>query len=126
MVMGVAVALISDGSVVDTYALGLKDAEKGAGVEADTVFQAASLSKPAFAYCVFQLVQEGKLRLDEPLLPYVTERFSEDPAVAELVERLGGGPRPPHRELAYERTRRRDAEVRLGLDTRRGPVSERR
>jgi len=87
-VMGVAVALISDGNVVDTYALGLKDAEKGAGVEADTVFQAASLSKPAFAYCVFQLVQEGKLRLDEPLLPYVTERFSEDPAVAKVTARM--------------------------------------
>src|SRR5438094_379146 len=87
------------------------------------------------ASCLPDLVQRFDERVDVargPLLGegeverLAVERGSpEDPAVAEFFERLRGGPRPPHRELAYERTRRRDAEVRLGLDTRRGPVSER-
>ncbi|HQC95531.1 MAG TPA: serine hydrolase domain-containing protein [Aquabacterium sp.] len=37
----------------------------------DSIFQAASLSKPVFAYAVLKLAQQGKIDLDAPLLQYL-------------------------------------------------------
>ena len=40
-------------------------------VNSDTVFEAASLTKPAFAYVALKLVENGKLELDAPLTKYL-------------------------------------------------------
>jgi CubicO group peptidase (beta-lactamase class C family) len=41
----------------------------------DSVFQAASLSKPVFAYAVLKLAQEGSLSLDAPLVSYLPQGY---------------------------------------------------
>lgn len=41
----------------------------------DSVFQAASLSKPVFAYAVLKLAQEGSLSLDTPLIRYLPQGY---------------------------------------------------
>ena len=41
----------------------------------DSVFQAASLSKPVFAYAVLKLAQEGSLSLDTPLVSYLPQGY---------------------------------------------------
>ena len=41
----------------------------------DSVFEAASLSKPVFAYVVLKLVQQGKLDLDAPVVKYLPQGY---------------------------------------------------
>ena len=44
-------------------------------VHANSVFQAASLSKPVFAYAVLKLVAQGKLALDAPVMQYLPHGY---------------------------------------------------
>jgi CubicO group peptidase (beta-lactamase class C family) len=42
----------------------------------DSVFEAASLSKPVFAYAVLKLAQQGRLNLDAPVLNYLPQGYA--------------------------------------------------
>jgi CubicO group peptidase (beta-lactamase class C family) len=66
-VPGLSLAIVRDGRIELQRAYGVKNAATGAPVDADTVFEAASLSKPVFAYAVLKLVDAGKLDLDAPV-----------------------------------------------------------
>ncbi|MFO0552334.1 MAG: serine hydrolase domain-containing protein [Polyangiaceae bacterium] len=66
------VAVIEDGKVQWAKSYGLR-ARGGAGaVDRDTLFQAASISKPVTAVAVLRLVQAGKLDLDADVNTYLT------------------------------------------------------
>jgi CubicO group peptidase (beta-lactamase class C family) len=82
-VCAVALAVIRDRKV-DTVdaAAGCTPSMKP---QADSVFQAASLSKPVFAYAVLKLVEQGKLALDAPVASYLPQgyRHQHDPLKAE-------------------------------------------
>lgn len=47
-----------------------KDGADKTAVKKDTIFEAASLSKPVFAYIVLKMVERGELNLDTPLYEY--------------------------------------------------------
>jgi CubicO group peptidase (beta-lactamase class C family) len=64
-VPGVSVAFFDHGRIIWTRAYGLADTATNKPVTSDTLFQAASISKPASALAALLLVQEGKLSLDE-------------------------------------------------------------
>jgi CubicO group peptidase (beta-lactamase class C family) len=66
-VPGMSIALIRDGKTIWLHGFGVKDKKTGEPVGTDTVFEAASLSKPVFTYGVLKLVDQGKLDLDTPL-----------------------------------------------------------
>jgi CubicO group peptidase (beta-lactamase class C family) len=63
-VPGVSLAVISGGKVVWARGYGVV-AVNGKPVDAETLFQAASISKPVTALLALRLVDEGKLSLDE-------------------------------------------------------------
>jgi CubicO group peptidase (beta-lactamase class C family) len=44
-------------------------------LSSDSVFQAASLSKPVFAYAVMKLVEQGRLGLDTPVMKYLPQGY---------------------------------------------------
>ena len=74
-VPGMSIALIRDGRVVWSAGFGVSNVNTGKPVTATTIFEAASLSKPVFAYAVLRLVDEGKLNLDTPLNKYLGNNY---------------------------------------------------
>jgi CubicO group peptidase (beta-lactamase class C family) len=64
-VPGVSIALINNGKVEWVRAYGVRDAKTKDPVTPDTLFQAASISKPVSALGAMLLVEQGKLALDE-------------------------------------------------------------
>ncbi|WP_157960436.1 serine hydrolase [Marinimicrobium alkaliphilum] len=63
-VPAVSIAVIRDGEVEWAKAYGLADKEDGVPATTDTLFQAASLSKPIAALAALKLVEDGHLYLD--------------------------------------------------------------
>ncbi|HEX9670554.1 MAG TPA: serine hydrolase [Thermoanaerobaculia bacterium] len=88
-VPGLAIALLRDGRPVWHGAFGVRNADTGDPVTNQTVFEAASLSKPVFAYAVLRLAARGELDLDAPLwttLPY--SRLAHDERARAITARM--------------------------------------
>ena len=64
-VPGVSIAVIKDFKVVATHVYGVADFETGTPVTAETMFQAASISKPVAAMVSLKAVQSGLFSLDQ-------------------------------------------------------------
>jgi CubicO group peptidase (beta-lactamase class C family) len=79
-VPGLSMALTRDGKTYWLHAFGVRDAKTGQALTEDTIFEAASLSKPVFAYGVLKLVDQGKLDLDAPLSKYLPKPYIEGDA----------------------------------------------
>ena len=62
---GVSVAVIKDFKVHWAKGYGIADGSTGRPVQVDTLFQAASISKPVMAMAALRLVQEGRFSLDD-------------------------------------------------------------
>jgi CubicO group peptidase (beta-lactamase class C family) len=88
-VPGLSIAVIRGGKTVWTETFGIRNAETKKSVAADTMFNVGSLSKPVFAYGVLKLVDAGKLKLDEPLAPYLPKEFTiDDPRFNQITARI--------------------------------------
>ncbi len=84
---GLALALVEDGDVSYARSFGVTTALPNAPVAHDTPFQAASLSKPLFAYAVLNLCTEGVLALDTPLSTYWSDPALHDPRLRGITTR---------------------------------------
>jgi len=88
-VPGLQLAFMESGHVTMTSAFGYANTETEAPVTDRTVFEAASLSKPVFAYAVLRMVDRGEWDLDEPLWDILEyDRLSHDERARELTTRL--------------------------------------
>jgi CubicO group peptidase (beta-lactamase class C family) len=79
---GVAVALIVDGKPAYAKGFGFADHAGKVAVTPDTVFVAASLSKPIAAWVAMRLAKQGKIELDRP----VAELLSPWPLAASAFD----------------------------------------
>lgn len=66
-----SIAFINDGKIVYHRALGVSRIDSPQKVDDQSLFEAASLSKPVFAFLVMKMVEKGKLDLDKPLYQYL-------------------------------------------------------
>ena len=88
-VPGLAIAVIRGGKTTWLHGFGMKEVKTGQPVTGETVFEAASLSKPVFAYGVLKLVEQGKLGLDTPLTLYLPKPFvAGDERLAKITARI--------------------------------------
>jgi CubicO group peptidase (beta-lactamase class C family) len=95
---GMAVAVVHDGKIAYAKGFGVKDVRTGAKVDADTVFQLASLSKPVGATVVAHEVTANVVGWDTPVSaklpwfelsdPYVTHTVT----IADLYSHRSGLP----------------------------------
>ena len=77
---GVSLALIKDGKLVYHKTYGYSDLATGAKVDNNTLFEAASITKPVFSFAVQRLAERGVIDLDRPLhlyLPYEDIAYDE-------------------------------------------------
>ncbi|WP_080057240.1 serine hydrolase domain-containing protein [Spirosoma aerolatum] len=93
---GLSIAIIRQNKLVYHKGYGLTRSDSTQKVTSETIFEAASLTKPTFAYAVLQLVDQGLLDLDKPLceyLPYsdvaTDERYKKITARLVLSHRSG-------------------------------------
>lgn len=83
---GLAIGIIVDGRLV--YSRGFGQATLGPNgpkTTPDTVYHMASITKPFVATALMQLVEQGKLRLDDPIVKYLPYFRVNDPRYASLT-----------------------------------------
>jgi N-acyl-D-amino-acid deacylase len=87
---GGALAVSKDGRLVYARGFGLADVKRRQAVEPTALFRIASLSKPFTATAVMQLVEAGRLRLDDKvfrvlrLTPFLGRGARVDPRIYEI------------------------------------------
>jgi len=84
-VPGVSLVLIRGGKTYWVGNFGVRDAKSQQSVTDDTIFEAASLSKPLLAYGALKLVDQGKLDLDASLTHYLRKPYIEGDARLEMI-----------------------------------------
>ena len=68
---GVALAVVKDGRVVKAAGYGVASLELTVPVSTDTVFEIGSISKQFAADAILLLVEDGKVKLDDPISTYL-------------------------------------------------------
>src|SRR5687768_12238449 len=68
---GGAVAVVRDGKLVYARGFGYADVENETPVEPDALLPRASVSKPITGVAIMKLVEEGKLKLDDLVAPFI-------------------------------------------------------
>lgn len=61
------------GEIAQVNALGLRDIEGGKPMTRDTLFRIASMTKPVTSVAAMMLIEEGKLRLEDPVTKWLPE-----------------------------------------------------
>jgi CubicO group peptidase (beta-lactamase class C family) len=93
-VSGVVTLVARRGKIAHFEAYGMQDLESKKPMPKDGIFRLASMSKPITAAAVMMMVEEGKMRLTEPVSRFIPEFRGAKVAVAKPGAR-GGGPAGP-------------------------------
>jgi CubicO group peptidase (beta-lactamase class C family) len=80
-IAGGVVLLARRGKVAYLHGIGRADVEADKPMAVDTIFRIASMSKPITSAAAMMLVDDGKLRLDDPVAKYIPE-FKEPKVLA--------------------------------------------
>jgi CubicO group peptidase (beta-lactamase class C family) len=70
-VPGVVAIVANKDHILYHHAYGLRDVQGQKAMKEDTIFRIASMTKPLTSAAIMQLVEQGKLRLDDPVSKYI-------------------------------------------------------
>lgn len=70
---GVAIAVVDNGNIVFKKAYGIANLEQDSPVTVNSVFELASVTKQFTAAAIMMLVEEGRVRLDDPINGYLDQ-----------------------------------------------------
>jgi len=82
---GVSLALIREGKLVYHKTYGVRNTMTGEKVDDNTLFEAASITKPVFAFAVERLAERGIINLDKPLYEYLPYKDIENDERYKLI-----------------------------------------
>jgi CubicO group peptidase (beta-lactamase class C family) len=82
---GVAVAIVKNDSVIFAKGYGVRDLNKGGAVDENTLFVIASCSKAFTTAALSMLVEQRKIRWDDPVTKYLKDFQMYDPWVTKEV-----------------------------------------
>src|SRR5688572_8384958 len=82
---GVSLALVKDGKLVYHKTYGVKNTITGEKVDGNTLFEAASVTKPVFAFAVQRLAERNVIDLDKPLYEYLPYKDIENDERYKLI-----------------------------------------
>ena len=95
-VPGMAIAVVCDGHTTILRSYGVRDVVSKAAVDANTVFQLASVSKPITSTVVAAVVGDGVLDWDDLVMKYLPDFLLRTPnqtvTVADMLAHCGGLP----------------------------------
>jgi len=88
-VPGLTIAVITEGEIAWSGTFGVRSTATKEPVDENTMFEAASLSKPVTAYIILRLVDQGIMDLDTPLADYLPyPRLAGDERYKKLTARM--------------------------------------
>ncbi len=91
-IAGSVVLIAQHGEVVHFEAYGQRDTEPAAPMQTDTIFRIWSMTKPVATAAALILVDEGKLKLDDPVAAYI-------PELKDIQVQVGDERVTPHRPM---------------------------
>ena len=94
---GLSVAVVEDQKVLWAKGFGYADYENRIPATPDTVYHVASVTKPFAATLVMQLVEQGKVDLDEPISHYSSDFEDDSVRIKHLISHTSGGSTPGER-----------------------------
>ena len=113
---GAALAVSRQGKLVYARGFGYADEQRKTHVQVDSLFRIASISKPITAVAIFQLIQQGKLSLDDRVFdivkepPHLPDGARMDPrlskiTIRQLLQHTGGWDRGKSFDAMFQSVR---------------------
>jgi len=100
---GMSVAIIEDQKLLWAEGFGLADLENRIPATPDTVFHLASVTKTFAATLIMQLVEQGKLDLDEPMSHYSSDFKDDSVKIKHIITHTSAG--TPGERFRYDGNR---------------------
>jgi len=82
------VAIMENGKIVYSEGFGMADREKSIPVDHKTMFNIGSISKVYVATAIMLLVDDGKVKLDSPVVQYLPDFTMADPRYKDITVRM--------------------------------------
>lgn len=82
------VAIMDGGRIVYSEGIGMADREKSIPVDRNTLFNIGSITKVFTAIAIMLLVDDGKVKLDDPVTRYLPEFTMADPRYKDITVRM--------------------------------------